>query len=180
MRRLLFVVAIGLIACGPNPAPTPSPTGGTSSTATALLPSSPDVTCQTMAHVYNPQRLKIMQPCVHVRGIIEIVRVEPDGDYHILVHINPTDPTPYGSWINDKNLTLQHGDLVTEPVCVHTVTQADAIAACDKYTNTTKIPKVGDHVRVSGPWVLDSAHGWFEIHPATYEILPAFTVAGGD
>ena len=127
--------------------------------------------------MYHPARLLVLSPCEHVTGIVEIIRVEADGDYHILVHVDPNQPDPQGGqWINSANTTYQHGDLVTEPVCEHAVTQADAVSACQGYTNPTVVPKVGDHVQVSGPWVEDTMHfNWREIHPATYIILPAFS-----
>ena len=130
-----------------------------------------------MTHVYNPQRLKVLSMCEHVTGIVEIIRVEADGDYHILVHVDPNQPDPAGGqWIDSANITYQHGDLVTEPVCEHAITQADAVSACQGYTNPTYVPKVGDHVLVSGPWVQDMDHfSWDEIHPATYQLLPAFS-----
>jgi hypothetical protein len=131
-----------------------------------------------MTHVYNPQRLTVYSPCEHVRGIVEIIRTEADGDYHILVHVDPGQVDPHGgAWINACNTSCingaEHGDLVTEPVCEHNVTQSDAVNACVGYTNPATLPKVGDHVLVSGPWVLDTTHGWLELHPATYQILAA-------
>jgi hypothetical protein len=132
-----------------------------------------------MAHVYNPSRLSVLAQCAHGTGIIEIIRVEADGDYHVLVHMDPTSLDPNGGhWVNTCNATCaggaEHGDLVTEPVCENTVTQPDAVSACQGYVNPQGLPPpVGTHVRVSGPWVLDTTHGWQEIHPATFEVLPA-------
>ena len=148
----------------PIPSAPPSPVGGL---------------CQNLDHVYNPQRLTVYSPCEHVAGIVEIIRTEADGDYHILVHVDPGQVDPNGgAWINACNTTClngaEHGDLVTEPVCEHTpITQSDAVSACAGYANPATIPKVGDHVLVSGPWCLDTAHGWLELHPATYQVLAA-------
>lgn len=182
MKKALLVLAVLLAACTqPNPSPSPSPaqTPSTSPSATASAAPSPvGGVCQDMTHVYNPSRLTVYSPCEHVMGIVEIIRTEADGDYHILVHVDPGLIDPHGgSWINACNTTClggaEHGDLVTEPVCEHNVTQSDAVSACVGYTNPAGIPKVGDHVLVSGPWVLDQTHGWLEVHPATYETLAA-------
>ena len=177
MRIVLAVLATALLAAcaSPSPSPSPSPTSEPSSTAS---PISGD--CQDMTHVYNPQRLQVLSVCEHVKGIVILIRSEADGDYHILVQPDPNQPDPQGgSWVNSCNSTCaggaEHGDLVTEPVCMHSITQPDAVSACAGYTNTAILPKVGDHVLVSGPWVLDTAHGWLEIHPATYQLLPAFS-----
>jgi len=33
---------------------------------------------------------------------------------------------------------------------------------------------IGDHIAIDGPWVLDTDHGWREIHPVdSIRILPA-------
>ncbi|HEY3366155.1 MAG TPA: hypothetical protein VGK74_13970 [Symbiobacteriaceae bacterium] len=60
------------------------------------------------------------------------------------------DP-PYERLINDKNRSDQGGALVTE------IIPADQA--------TVKAAKPGEHVLVTGPYVLDRQHGWMEIHP---------------
>jgi uncharacterized protein YgiM (DUF1202 family) len=48
------------------------------------------------------------------------------------------------------------------------VTQTDAKAACDGYTDTLTLPTVGSHVRIVGTYVQDAFHAkWMEIHPVT-------------
>jgi hypothetical protein len=63
----------------------------------------------------------------------------------------------------------QLGDLVVEPICQHSITQADAIPpACSNFHQDINIPEVGSHVNVTGSYVLDKEHdGWAEIHPVT-------------
>jgi hypothetical protein len=58
---------------------------------------------------------------------------------------------------------------VLQPICVGTVTQPDAKASCQAFTNQVAIPKKGDHVAVTGTFVHDvePGHGWMEIHPVT-------------
>lgn len=119
----------------------------------------------TASHVYHPDRLKILQPCITVTGVIEFIRHEPDGDYHVGLKLDPQ----FQDLVNSCNSTCldgaEHGDLVVEPVCMTTPTQADAVGACAGYRNPIVIPPVGSHVSMTGAYVLDLDHGWTEIHP---------------
>ncbi len=101
----------------------------------------------------------MLKPCIEVEGVIEAVRHEPDGDDHIRLRVSDA------ALVNPKNVSEQHGDLVLEPVCEHAVTQADAVTACAGYRSDVRVPPVGTRVRAVGPWVLDTAHGWLELHP---------------
>lgn len=114
-------------------------------------------------HVYNPSRLQVMQECINVQGTVDHMRLEPDGDYHIRVHVDND------SLLNDDNVARQQADLVVEPICVGPTTQQDAIPACAGYTNNVTIPSVNDLVNITGTFVLDTSpnHGWNEIHPVT-------------
>jgi hypothetical protein len=149
-------VALLLAACGTATTPPSSSPAASPTPAPSCDPS-------LWSHVYHPQRLHVIQPCITVTGVIEAERHEPDGDLHILLRLDP----PYASLVNQANITGQHGDLVLEPVCVTGVTQADAEAACTAYTSTIPIPPVGTHAEVTGTYVLDTTHGWKEIHPVS-------------
>jgi hypothetical protein len=116
-------------------------------------------------HVYNPQRLQVVESCKTVTGIIESKRVEADGDYHIRLKLDPQ----YANLINQANVNAQLGDLVVEPICMNRVTQLDAISACQNFRQNIDIPAVGTHVQVTGSYILDKEHGsWAETHPVTY------------
>ena len=117
-----------------------------------------------MAHVYNSWRLKVINSCMLVSGTVDTVRPERDGDYHINIILD----NPYQRLLDGRNYSGEHGDLVVEAVCEHSVTQIDAITACEGYHNSIRKPEVGSHVYVVGPYVLDKDHGWMEIHPAWY------------
>jgi hypothetical protein len=95
-----------------------------------------------------------------VRGTVEELRWEPDGDLHILLATRP-------GLVNKVNGLYEHGDLVLEEICQGSVTQADAVAACRRVPRHPAIPAVGDKVTVTGSYVLDADHGWMEIHPVT-------------
>ncbi len=114
------------------------------------------------SHVYNPGRLDVVRQCITVSGTVDNVLSEADGDYHVRLGLDP----PYANLTNDANYNYQHGDLVIEIICATTVTQYDAMAACDNYNNNIPIPAIGQHITVSGPYVFDNDHhGWAEIHP---------------
>lgn len=66
------------------------------------------------------------------------------------------------------NLSDEGGNLVFEIVCRFKVTQADAKAACQGYSDKVTLPPVGSHVRIVGTYVQDTFHAkWMEIHPVT-------------
>jgi hypothetical protein len=130
----------------------------------------------TESHVYNPNRLVVYKDCQIVSGIVERVIVEADGDYHIRLGLD----TPYQNLTNSVNNSDQYGDLVLEIVCANTVTQQDAIDACQNYLNHVTVPQEGQHITAIGRYVLDTDHGWTEIHPVyslTITASPTNTVA---
>ena len=117
-----------------------------------------------MKHVYHPDRLQEAKGCVTVRGIIKKKIKEGDGDFHVRLLLDDDQPEDL---INDKNKTVQHGFLVFEPICVNKVTQKSAMKACKNFHQKISLPNVGDHVSVTGIHMLDTEHGWLEIHPVT-------------
>ena len=116
-------------------------------------------------HVYHPDRLQVIDPCITVSGVIEDFKAEKDGDSHIRLKLD----SQYSDLINDVNVAFQHGDLVVEVICQNPVYQEDAMQACQNYSNQVFVPPVeGTHVKVTGSYVLDKQHGdWAEIHPVT-------------
>ena len=113
-------------------------------------------------HVYNPYRLQLVKPCITVSGTVDNVIAEDDGDYHVRLALD----SQYGNLTNQANRDYQYGDLVVEITCATTISQQDAVLACQGYTNNITIPSVNDHITVTGPYVLDTDHNnWAEIHP---------------
>ena len=145
--------------------PTPTPT---------LLPS-PDTQCDTglWNHVYHPKRLIVKDQCASVTGTIvdasggkksDGVRHEPDGDTHGWLKPDPA----FQNLLNTGNVSDESGNLVFEIVCKFPVSQTDAKAACQGYTDHVTLPPVGSHVRIVGTYVQDTFHAqWMEIHPVT-------------
>jgi hypothetical protein len=137
-----------------------------STTATSTTTSTSGEQCDQSLwnHVYNPSRLQVVEPCKTVTGVIESIRTEADGDYHIQLKPDPQ----FSNLINSANVNGQFGDLLLEPICVNPVTQPDAISACQDFHQNINIPPIGSHVQVTGSYVLDNQHDErAEIHPVT-------------
>jgi len=112
-------------------------------------------------HVYNPARLQTAKDCVTVSGIVNNVIAEEDGDYHVWFHVDPQ----YANLPNSANNDYHQGDLLAEIICATTVSQQDAVLACENYSNQILIPSGNQNITVTGPYVLDNVHGWMEVHP---------------
>ncbi|MBI1828041.1 MAG: hypothetical protein HY222_04160 [Thaumarchaeota archaeon] len=115
-------------------------------------------------HVYHSTRLMVLNPCIVVTGVIEDINKSPaDGDYHILLKLDPA----YVELKNSVNDAKEKGDLVLEPICQHKPTKPkDAILACLGFSKPIDVQPVGIHVKVTGTHVRDGKHGGYnEIHP---------------
>jgi hypothetical protein len=170
IRKAAAIAAITLAAagCSSTSSTTTTPPGPplpSSSSSMSRSPSPGGSTCDTSLwkHVYHPHRLHVITACLTVSGTVEEIKAEADGDTHLLLRLDP----PYASLINSANKRDQHGDLVLEEICTGTVTQADAVTACRGLTSHAAQVHAGDHVKVTGSYVLDTAHGWDEIHPVS-------------
>ncbi len=113
-------------------------------------------------YVYHPLRLRVLQSCIHVSGVVRAERIENDGDLHLKLTLDP----PYRPLLEPAN-TLEQGDLVVEPVCVSLPLQPDALDTCVADAHpVTSLPTIGQHVWMEGRYVLDLEHGsWAELHP---------------
>jgi hypothetical protein len=134
-----------------------------SATASAQIADNCDSTLWN--HVYNPPRLVQIHPCIRVTGTVILVRDEPDGDRHIQLKLDQK----FIPLLDAENKSRQGSNLVLEPISVGSTTQADAIQPCQGLTNQVAIPKIGDHVAVTGSYVhdIEQGHGWMELHPVT-------------
>lgn len=150
-------------AAAVSPSPSPS----------TLTVSKPVCVGDPHAHVYSPDRLQLLAACIELTGTVDLEKAQPDGDYHVRLHLDPGQTCAGQPCLDADNVSQQGGDLILEPVCENPVTQADAVAACQGYHNPLVLPPLGSHVVVMGPFVLDTDHGWNEIHP-----LESITVVG--
>jgi hypothetical protein len=115
------------------------------------------------SHVYHDYRLKVIEQCKTVTGIVESKKREKDGDWHIRLTLDAGQE----NLLNEKNISEQKGCLVIEVICACEVTQSDAIGSCEGFLNNVRVPEGGEHISVTGSYVFDSQHGWNEIHPIT-------------
>lgn len=114
-------------------------------------------------HVYSPKRLQQISPCLAVTGVIDESNADEDGDQHLLLKLDPGQD----KLLNKRNQKKKSGDLVLEVVCANPTTMKKPKAACAGYTNPIRIPAMGEHVKATGTYVLDSHNGWTEIHPVS-------------
>lgn len=125
--------------------------------------SNPKIDCDTSMwkYVYNPSRLQIIDKCKTVTGIIEESSADEDGDQHMLLKLDKGQ----GDILTKRNIKKKQGYLVIEAVCVNKTTLKKVGNTCDGFVNHILIPRINDHVRVTGSLVIDSHNGWAEIHP---------------
>ncbi|MEO7562161.1 MAG: hypothetical protein ABIT07_06160 [Ferruginibacter sp.] len=123
------------------------------------------VDCDTSLwkYVYNPDRLKVIDKCKTVTGVIEESSVDEDGDQHMLLKLD----SGQGDLLTKENKKKKQGDLVIEAVCANNTTLKKVGNTCEGYVNKIQIPTLGAHVKVTGSLVIDSHNGWEEIHPIT-------------
>jgi len=118
---------------------------------------------QPEAGVYQPDRLQVLDPCKHAEGTVVDVAHEEDGDYHVWFRAD----AGYEYLLNSENHFQARPAMLAEiiPDCPASTNPPDeqSAARCSK-TNLT-IPRLGNHIAIDGPWVLDTNHGWREIHP---------------
>lgn len=115
--------------------------------------------------VYNPDRLKVIDKCKTVTGVIVERSADEDGDEHMLLKLDPGQE----NLLMARNTEKKGGNLVIEAVCINNVTRKKVGSTCVGYVNHVQLPNVNDHVRVTGSLVVDSNNGneWTEIHPIT-------------
>lgn len=113
--------------------------------------------------VYDPERLQVLDRCKTVTGTITERNADEDGDEHMLLKLDKGQK----ELLLKKNYSKKEGCLVVEVVCVNTITRKRAKGSCDGYTNNVQLPNIGDHVRVTGSYVIDGHNGWTEMHPAS-------------
>jgi uncharacterized protein YraI len=166
----IFAKYVSISTAQTPPSPPPQGTAPPSTAASTECDSS------LSAHVYHPNRLIVKQECIAVTGTIvdatatetqkqlDGTRHEPDGDTHGWLKVDPE----FESLLNSGNINDEAGNLVFEIICKFPVTQPDAKAACQGFTDHVSLPPVGSHVRIVGRYVQDTFHGqWNEIHPVT-------------
>lgn len=134
-------------------APTaPPPTAG---------PATPQCNGALWNYVYDASRLQIKAGCQTVTGVITDQHTNDDGDIDVRLEVY----APYRGLLNGGNMSNLSGHLQTEAICQTSITTADAARACQGFHGSIAIPPNGAHVQVTGTYVLDTIHGWMELHP---------------
>jgi hypothetical protein len=152
---------------GPASGPSAAPDEGSGTTIAPVVVAPPPKGCVPTdqdQYVYNPARLQVVTACLQVSGTVAAIRTEADGDLHILIALDPA----YAHLLTPANQGEELGDLVVEPVCVGSVSQADAIDTCAVDADPiASVPStVGEHIWLQGHYVFDLEHGgWAELHP---------------
>ena len=118
-------------------------------------------------YVYKPERLIGNHTCVLAIGIVEEVRTEDDGDWHIQMHLDSGQ-----DWmLAPGNRERQDGNLVLEVICAKfPIKQESAKIPCQGFNDKILRPHKGDHIAAVGTYVFDaenSQHSWAELHPVT-------------
>lgn len=145
---LALCAAATLLGCGSSTAPD--------------QPSASGCDASLWNHVYDPVRLNVIDACRTVTGTLMAHHSNEDGDIDMQVALDP----PFAQMLNERNRSQLHGWLQVEAVCQAPVIR-DAEAACAGFKGTVVIPADGARVQVTGSYVLDTHHGWMEIHPVT-------------
>lgn len=127
----------------------------------AAQQSSKDCNKKLWNFVWEPNRLQVLDKCKTVTGTIVERNADADGDEHMLLKLDAGQE----NLLKKKNYSKKDGNLVIEAICINHITRQAAKGVCKGYINSVQLPKVGDHVRVTGSYVLDSHNGWTEIHP---------------
>lgn len=138
--------------------------GGASSSPTATVVQ-PQCDPTLWNNVYDPTRLKVMSSCMTVTGTIINQHASDDGDIDMEFALDPQ----FTSLLNSGNVSKLSGNLNIEAICQAPI-QADtpqAVPACRGLPRLLALPPVGAHAQVTGTYVLDTNHGWMEIHPIT-------------
>src|SRR5207245_9303327 len=120
--------------------------------------------CESISsQISNSNTLQIVKSCITAFWTVDRVIEEADGDVHLRTNLDPA----YSNLTNSGNEGYpNYGDLVVEIICVNPPSQTDAIPACQNYKNQIPVPSPGQHITITGPYVLDTDHSyWAEIHP---------------
>ena len=138
-------------------------TSSASVPAAAAQTASADCDATLWDRVYSPKRLQKVAVCLSATGVIDESDADPDGDQHLLLKLDQGQE----SLVNKRNKKKKDNELVIEIVCANPTKMKKPQKACAGYTNRIPIPAMGQHVKVTGSYVLDTHNGWMEIHPVS-------------
>jgi hypothetical protein len=119
-------------------------------------------------YIAHPARLKVLDPCVTVSGIVTLVHFPPDGDTVFALKLDPQ----YKNMVNKANFNPKmKGGIWVELICQRHNKSHEAVhkGDCEGYNGPKfPTPKVGQYLRVTGSHVQDNGEdGHLEIHPTS-------------
>jgi len=155
--RLLALTALAaalMLAC--------SQPSGNAGASPSVQPAGGCRTGPPEAGVYQPDRLQVLDPCKHAEGTVVDVAHEEDGDYHVWFRVD----AGYEYLLNSENHFQARPAMLAEitPDCPTSTNPPDAQSAARCSKSSLTIPRLGNRIAIDGPWVLDTDHGWREIH----------------
>jgi hypothetical protein len=137
---------------------------------TASATSSSDKCDQSLwKYIAHPARLKVLNPCVTVSGVVTLVHFAPDGDTVFALKLDPQ----YKNMVNKANFfnPKMKGGIWVELICQRPNKSHESKhrGDCENYNGPKfPTPKVGQYLRVTGSHVQDNGEdGHLEIHPTT-------------
>src|SRR6266516_7728462 len=88
---LIFILNVGESVGAPGDHPWPSASSSSHTGESQNQSTSNGTLCNSDIDnfVYHPSRLKVIQECITATGTLDLARVEKDGDYHMLVKLDP-------------------------------------------------------------------------------------------
>lgn len=111
-------------------------------------------------NIHESNRLKVVDTSRTITGKVIGLEYSLDGDCEIKVMLDSV----YTCLLNNCNITKKGKCLVCEVVCAG----KSIFMECKGYINNIIVPRKGDHVLITGPYVYDKRHKWMEIHPIKY------------
>ena len=117
---------------------------------------------QPLDGVYRPDRFTFVDRCHTVSGTVDAVRQLAYGEVEVALTV---DIEYEATVLNIRNVTDLGRDLAVRFICVSPA-EAEAAQACGTYRNDLHMPKIGERMSVTGPFVTEKAEGWNAIHPA--------------
>jgi hypothetical protein len=160
LLTLAVSAAAPILACGGSGA-SPSATGATAPQTQSTPP--PQCDSSLWKNVYDPTRLTVKSACETVTGTIIKQHPSDDGDIDMQLKLDP----PYTNLLNAANISKLSGNLNVEAICQAEIKPdtPQAVPACHGLPRLLALPPIGTHVQVTGTYVLDTNHGWMELHP---------------
>ena len=122
--------------------------------------------------VYLRDRLRVLDACKAVSGVVADVGIESDGD--LVMELIPDSQFAAILRPGNKSNPDAHGHLIVEVPCQGPTTEAAPRASCASFAGTRiPVPTVGAHIVAAAHWVEDLNHAaWGELHGARILVLP--------